>query len=90
MNPIQRRKKIKELLVANGKADIDQLVESLDVSHMTIRRDLALLEAENQVIRTHGGAILHKSLIKETPYARKEVEELQAKKSHCERSRCFN
>lgn len=81
MNPKQRRSQIKQFLDTNGKADIDQLAESLDVSHMTIRRDLTQLEAENQVIRTHGGAILQKSLIKETPYARKEVEELQAKKA---------
>ncbi|WMM33052.1 DeoR/GlpR family DNA-binding transcription regulator [Shouchella clausii] len=81
MNPKERRLYIQKLLATAGKADIDELAKALDVSHMTVRRDLALLEAENQIIRTHGGAVLQKALVKETPYARKETKELPAKKA---------
>ena len=39
---------------------------------MTIRRDLNLLEDEEMVIRTHGGAVLNKPLIGETSFQVKE------------------
>ena len=57
MQPQNRRKVILEKLKKDGKVDIEQLIDELKVSAMTIRRDLTFLEAEEKVIRTHGGAI---------------------------------
>lgn len=72
MQPKERRKRILEQLYANGKIDIDELVEELNVSAMTIRRDLNYLEEKNKIIRTHGGAILNKTLLYESSFTEKE------------------
>lgn len=48
--------KILELVNAAEAASLDDLVEQLQVSPTTIRRDLAQLEAQNLLLRTHGGA----------------------------------
>ena len=71
LQPQYRRKIILEKLKKDGKVDIEQLIDELKVSAMTIRRDLTFLE-EEKVIRTHGGAILNKSLIGETSFHAKE------------------
>lgn len=81
MNPKLRREQIRQIIEEKGKVEIEELTEELKVSHMTVRRDLALLEEEQQLIRTHGGAVLPKALVKETPYVSKETKELQAKRS---------
>jgi len=53
-----RQERILELLFLEGDKSVEQLVESLKVSDMTIRRDLAYLESEGRVVRTWGGAKL--------------------------------
>ncbi|WP_059104775.1 DeoR/GlpR family DNA-binding transcription regulator [Shouchella shacheensis] len=81
MNPGKRREQIQQIIASQGKVEIDELMETLKVSHMTVRRDLAQLEEEEKLIRTHGGAVLPKTLIKETPYVRKETKELFPKRA---------
>ena len=71
MLPHERRKLILEKLVENEKISIEQLGDQLNVSAMTIRRDLAYLEEEEKIIRTHGGAILNKRLIAESSFQTK-------------------
>lgn len=51
-----RRKKVLELLQKNPGIRADELAEMLDVSVVTIRRDLRFLEDEKQVSRFYGGA----------------------------------
>ncbi|MBE6183526.1 DeoR/GlpR family DNA-binding transcription regulator [Heyndrickxia ginsengihumi] len=80
MQPQERRGLILEKLKQHGKIDIDDLVTQLHVSGMTIRRDLALLEEEEKIIRTHGGAILKKQIIVETPFRAKEGKHSEQKK----------
>ncbi|MGE6379201.1 DeoR/GlpR family DNA-binding transcription regulator [Peribacillus muralis] len=72
MLPNDRRKFILEQLSMNEKMDIEQLVDHLNVSAMTIRRDLNHLEAQEKLIRTHGGAVLNKPLVIETSFQVKE------------------
>lgn len=72
MQPKERRKWILEQLSKEEKIDIDEMAAQLNVSAMTIRRDLAFLEEEEKIIRTFGGAILNKPLIHETPFHTKE------------------
>ncbi len=57
--PEQRRLVILEIIKENYTARSSQLSEHLKVSEMTIRRDLALLEQQGMVNRTHGGAVFH-------------------------------
>jgi DeoR/GlpR family transcriptional regulator of sugar metabolism len=64
----------------NGKIDIEQLVSQLNVSAMTIRRDLSYLEENEKIIRTHGGAILNKPLVVESSFQTKEGKYHEQKK----------
>lgn len=52
-----RRKRILEQLRLDGKVSVTQLSEAMDVTPVTIRNDLAMLEQEGQVVRIQGGAI---------------------------------
>jgi len=76
----QRRKIVMGQINRQGKVEIDKLAEELHVSEMTIRRDLALLEDEGQLIRTLGGAVLPKPLVTETPFSTKETFHNEQKK----------
>lgn len=51
-----RHSMILKLLDENHSVKVSELVEELNVTDMTIRRDLKELEDENLLIRTHGGA----------------------------------
>ena len=55
--PAQRRQLILEILKENYTARSSQLSAHLNVSEMTIRRDLSTLERQGMVKRTHGGAV---------------------------------
>lgn len=57
MNASSRQNQVLELLSARGECSVDFLARRLQVSGMTIRRDLGDLAAAGRVIRTHGGAI---------------------------------
>lgn len=57
MLPLQRQKKIKDYLVENGFASIDELGKVFNVSGMTIRRDLDELQRKGLIQRTYGGAM---------------------------------
>lgn len=80
MFPKDRRNWILQQLERDGKIDVDQLANQLNVSSMTIRRDLTLLQEENKVIRTYGGAVLPKPLIVETSHQSKEEKFIQEKR----------
>ena len=49
---------IKEQLYKNGFVTVQDLVEQLEVTGATIRRDLRIMESENLLRRSHGGASL--------------------------------
>ncbi|MBT2217978.1 DeoR/GlpR family DNA-binding transcription regulator [Virgibacillus dakarensis] len=73
MLPIERRKWIEQELIVNKKIDIEEVSKKLNVSAMTIRRDLKELESNGKAIRTHGGAISVDSITEEVPYSSKKV-----------------
>ena len=58
MNTQARRKKIEEVLHAEGFCNVTSLAKLLGASEVTIRNDLSTLEDEGKVTRIHGGAIL--------------------------------
>lgn len=57
MLTIERYKMILELLKLKSNVSIQELLETLNVSEATIRRDLNTLEKQKKVKRVHGGAI---------------------------------
>ncbi|PYZ95952.1 transcriptional regulator [Alteribacter lacisalsi] len=79
MLPLERRAWIEQMVLEQGKIDIENASKSLEVSAMTIRRDLRELEQEGKVVRTHGGAISSQSLTKEANYAAKESQNKKQK-----------
>ncbi|MDR1612358.1 MAG: DeoR/GlpR family DNA-binding transcription regulator [Planctomycetota bacterium] len=58
MLPEQRRRKILELLQEEGSAKVAYLKDLFSVTEPTIRQDLAKLEEEGHLVRSHGGAFL--------------------------------
>lgn len=59
----ERIRIIKKILLENKHIYVSDLSTMLNVSEVTIRRDLEKLEGENFLTRTHGGAVLNE----ETP-----------------------
>lgn len=49
---------ILEELKKNGDTSVNSLAEMLGVSHMTVRRDIDLLESDRRITRFHGGVRL--------------------------------
>lgn len=54
----ERFAKILSILEEMGSATVQQLMAALDTSESTIRRDLTALDANGQLTKVHGGAIL--------------------------------
>lgn len=64
----QRKQRIQETIDRDGHVQVSQLAEALDVSEMTIRRDLSELERIGVLRRTHGGAVKDVSRSYEPPF----------------------
>jgi DeoR family transcriptional regulator of aga operon len=53
----ERRRRICELLRAEGRVTVEELAERFGTSQVTIRADLSTLESAGALTRTHGGAL---------------------------------
>jgi DeoR family fructose operon transcriptional repressor len=62
MFAIQRLESILELLNEKGIVQVNELVKLLNVSDVTIRKDLNKLQKDGLITKTHGGAILNKDI----------------------------
>jgi DeoR/GlpR family transcriptional regulator of sugar metabolism len=58
MVPEQRRQRIAELVRESGSTTVAMLEVEFGISSATARRDLATLERQGKIRRTHGGAVL--------------------------------
>ena len=76
MLPAERHIKIIEIISETGSAGVEQLSKILDVSSMTIRRDLKLLQEHNLIERSHGGAIMKQEVNYGTKRDTKHTEKL--------------
>ncbi|MCX4510968.1 DeoR/GlpR family DNA-binding transcription regulator [Streptomyces sp. NBC_01619] len=54
-----RWKALLELLVEQGRLDVEEAAAALDVSAATIRRDFDQLAEQQMLVRTRGGAVVH-------------------------------
>lgn len=73
MNLAQRHQFILEKLNETGEVSVFELSEELDVSEVTIRKDLKFLEERNLLFRTHGGASQENPYASDKPVREKEV-----------------
>ncbi len=82
---VERRDSIIQQIQKDGKVRVDELSERYDVSSVTIRNDLDFLEKKGICHRTHGGALIRKSVYEDptleekTKRAKKEKELIGAK-----------
>jgi DeoR family transcriptional regulator of aga operon len=53
----ERRQHILSLIQKQGRVLVDELSSNLDLSKITIRKDLDYLESKDLLVRTHGGAL---------------------------------
>jgi len=67
-----RQEYIVEQLNKKGRVSLNELNQELNVSSMTIRRDILFLEENNMAQRVHGGAILPKRINSEFLFTQKE------------------
>ena len=78
--PEQRRHRIAELIQEFGSITVAGLEEDLGVSSATARRDLAVLERQGRIRRTHGGAVLPGLTQQEDSFQQRLEEAVGAKK----------
>ena len=81
MSSIERHQKIIETVQAKGYETVNSLCKLLRVSAVTIRKDLALLEKNNKLFRTHGGASSSNPFTIDRPVNEKEYLQIEEKKS---------
>lgn len=74
-----RHSKICERIQRDGHVRVPELSRALEVSEITIRRDLALLEEKNLLERIHGGAIATERIFKEVHYTSRSDTEAENK-----------
>jgi DeoR/GlpR family transcriptional regulator of sugar metabolism len=79
--PEQRRETLLDHLRRDRVLSYHQLADLLAVSHMTVRRDVAALEAQGRVTGTPGGAKLASRLLVEPSRAEKEAVEVAEKRA---------
>jgi DeoR family transcriptional regulator, fructose operon transcriptional repressor len=86
MNFQKRKQSIFQRLADTGEADIRELATALEVSEITIRRDLNQLAADGLLQRTHGGAIKVESPNPPFPFANKAAINVKAKEAIARRA----
>lgn len=80
MLTLERRQKILQWILREGRAEVAELASAFGVSAMTIRRDLKALEDEGFLARSRGGALPRGGLIGEIPYRSKATTHLELKR----------
>ena len=81
----ERRRFVLELLKKEGKVEVNKLAQQLNVSPMTIRRDLDALSEQGLAFRTRGGAI-SPNINYELPLEEKMVSRVEVKSRIGERA----
>jgi len=75
-----------QMLARGGEVSVSDLAAHFAVTHMTIRRDLELLEAQDLVVRTHGGALMSRPAVVEFAFTERSRTNLAQKRAiglHC-------
>lgn len=77
----EREKSILEILLKKKQVTVKELASVLYISEPSVRRDLAELEKQNLIKRTHGGAVLEETAISSNkiPFIIREYEQSSAK-----------
>ncbi|WP_138418592.1 DeoR/GlpR family DNA-binding transcription regulator [Aquibacillus sediminis] len=76
----ERQQKIMNYIKHHGRASVQELCKAFEVSESTIRRDLKVLEDQEKIDRTHGGAMAKDSVHFEPTFSEKSVRFSEEKK----------
>jgi len=68
MLPEERHRKILDIIARDGNIMVAEICEMFDVSEMTARRDLRILDRQGLLRRVHGGAVSSLGRSYEPPY----------------------
>jgi DeoR/GlpR family transcriptional regulator of sugar metabolism len=79
VNRLKRLDLIRQELLDNGEVSTERLSAKLNVSSMTIHRDLESLVSTGDAVRTYGGAFLAKKLTFEFAFSEKQQERQREK-----------
>lgn len=74
-----RHELIRKWLAEEGTLRVGDLVQRLKVTSMTVRRDLAALEAEGVLVRTHGGAAYQAPMVRDLSFSEKDAQNARQK-----------
>jgi len=77
--PAERHDRILELVETQHAVSVSRLCEILDVSEMTIRRDLRLLSNKGLLTRVHGGAVTRRARSYEPSYRNRTTKNVRQK-----------
>lgn len=80
LSPERRREQILEHLSARERTSVGELSQALDVSEVTVRKDLDQLEAQGLLTRVRGGAVVSGRGRLERYFAAREQEHLEEKR----------
>jgi len=76
-----RQSKILDLIEKNGRISITEIKKLFNVSEMTVRRDLIILEQQGYVTRIHGGVLAKRKLFFDNSFSQKERQHVAEKKA---------
>lgn len=76
-----RRSAILDRLASDGEVFVLELAADLNVTPMTIRRDLEALEGQDALTRTHGGAIFSRKSVAEFAFLERNRTSIEEKRS---------
>ena len=74
-----RHSKIRALVDENGQVSVSELIELLNVSEATVRRDLEEMAQQGWVRRTHGGAVRIERARREPPILQRQSKAAEEK-----------
>jgi DeoR family transcriptional regulator, fructose operon transcriptional repressor len=87
MLPPKRKQIIVELVSQHGGCSVSELAESVDVSEVTVRRDLRELSEQGLIERSHGGALPTVNLGSQDPHDQRKIQNFEAKRAIAEVAR---
>jgi DeoR/GlpR family transcriptional regulator of sugar metabolism len=80
LSPEQRREQMLAYLSAEERTSVNELSQALDVSEVTVRKDLDQLEQQGLLIRVRGGAVVSGRGRLERYFAAREQEHIEEKR----------
>ena len=76
----KRQQYIINRVAEDSNVTIELLASELNVSEMTVRRDLKELESKEQIIRTSNSILLKDSFLNEVPFVKKQLVNIEEKR----------